>query len=84
MFPNNAAQHAADFSMLESVSSLQAAFLNPSTESPKQIECVRVDGATDEGPSHQEIQFWWALRHLQRPTVVCVGYSGKHLDVAWV
>lgn len=69
VFPKNAAQHAADISMLDSVSTLQAAFVNPSTGNPKQIECVRVDGATDEGPSHQEIQFWWTLRHLKRPTV---------------
>lgn len=69
MFPKNAAQHAADISMLDSVSTLQAAFVNPSTGSLKQIECIRVDRATDEGPSHQEIQFWWTFHHLKRPTV---------------
>ncbi len=56
--------------MLESVSSINAAFVNSSTGGPKLIECIRVDGAADEGPSHLEIQFWWTLRHLQRPTVV--------------
>ena len=25
-----------------------------------------MDGATDEGPSHQEIQFCWTLQHFQK------------------
>lgn len=29
------------------------------------IDYVRVDGATDEGPSHEEVQFWWAAHHLE-------------------
>ncbi len=32
---------------------------------PKQIECIRVDGASDEGPSHDEVRFWWSVRHLE-------------------
>lgn len=36
------------------------------TERPKTVECVRVDGASDEGPSHVEVQFWWTLQHLQK------------------
>jgi len=28
----------------------------------------RIDESTDKGPAHLEIQFWWTLRHLQRPT----------------
>lgn len=24
----------------------------------------------DKGPAHLEIQFWWTLRHVQRPTKV--------------
>ena len=39
------------------------------TEKPKQIECIRVDGATDEGPAHLEVQFWWTLRHFEQPTI---------------
>lgn len=70
VFQKNAAQHAADLSMLECQDSVKAAFINPLSATPKQIECVRVDGATDEGPSHLEIQFWWTLRHLQHPTQV--------------
>ena len=44
--------------------------MNPLTGQAKQVECVSVDGATDEGPSHLEIQFWWTLRHIQWPTAV--------------
>ena len=40
--------------------------LNPVT---KEIECIRVDGASDEGPSHEEVQFWWTERHFKRPTI---------------
>ena len=28
------------------------------------IECIRVDGASDEGLSHEEVQYWWTERHL--------------------
>ena len=70
MYFKNSAQHAADLAMLEGIGSINIAFLNPSNGSAKQIECVRVDGASDEGPSHQDVQFWWTFRHLQRPTMV--------------
>ena len=55
VFPKNAAQHAPDFSLLQDTNGVQAAFVNPITGKPKQIECIRVDGATDEGPSHLKI-----------------------------
>ena len=29
-----------------------------------------MDGASDEGPSHQEVQFWWTARHLTKPTLI--------------
>ncbi len=29
-----------------------------------------MDGGADEGPAHLEVQFWWTLRHLDRPTYV--------------
>ena len=35
----------------------------------KSIECIRVDGASDEGPGHEEIQFMWAARHLSKGTI---------------
>ena len=36
----------------------------------KPIESIRVDGATDEGPSHEEVQFWWTAHHLKRGNLV--------------
>ena len=32
---------------------------------PKQVYCIRVDGASDEGPSHHEVQFLWTEQHLE-------------------
>ena len=63
IFPKNPAQHAADFSFLEKQLEFQ-----PVTR--KIIECIRVDGASDEGPSHEEVQFFWTLHHITTPTVV--------------
>ena len=51
------AQHAADLSLLESQNHLHPVFFNGATNKPKSIECIRVDGASDEGPSHEEVQF---------------------------
>lgn len=50
------AQHGADLSFLEGKDVIQSSFLNGNAEA-KEIECIRVDGATDEGPSHAEVQF---------------------------
>ena len=55
LFPKNAAQHAADLEMLQHKQELATAFINPHTGAFKAIECARVDGASDEGPSHLEI-----------------------------
>ena len=30
----------------------------------KEIDCIRVDGATDEGPSHELVQYWWTEWYL--------------------
>lgn len=43
-------QHMCDLEMLEQKSELQSAFTNPLTGERKAIECIRVDGAGDEGP----------------------------------
>ena len=82
VYLKNATQHAADLAMLEKVPTIQPAFLNPQIDNAKQIECIRVDGATDEGPSHQEIQFWWTLRHTRQPTLVTLvtTYSSYSCD----
>ena len=63
------AQHGADMSVIESMDVMASAFLDDNREY-KEIECVRVDGATDEGPSHAEVQFIWCERHVNRKTKV--------------
>ena len=45
----------------------------------KDIECIRVDGASDEGPGHEEVQFDWTERHLSMSkacTIVTTRHSG--------
>ena len=46
----------ADLCMLETQIELAPAFLNLHTGTPKSVECIRVDGALDKGPSHEEVQ----------------------------
>ena len=64
IYPKNPVQHAVDLKMLLRKDELRLAFANPDTGLPKSITCVRVDGASDEGPSHLEVQFWWSEYHL--------------------
>ena len=64
VYPKNPTQHMCDLEMLEKVSDIQPVFA-PS----KSIECIRVDGAADEGPSHEEVQFLWAERHLKKGSI---------------
>ena len=40
-------------------------FNMPTPREPKLMECARVDGACDEGPSCLEVQFCWSLHHLE-------------------
>ena len=40
-------------------------FFNPVTGNRKSKICVQVDGGHDEGPAHQEVQFWWTNYHLR-------------------
>ena len=63
LFPKSPAQHAADFDMLQGEEELKNVFLQPNGDR-KPILCVRVDGASDEGPSHEEIQFFWTRDHI--------------------
>jgi hypothetical protein len=58
-----------DLEMLEKTIHVRLVFYNVLTEKRKLIECVRVDGAGDEGPSHEEVQFVWTTRHLTGPTI---------------
>ena len=64
IYPKNPSQHSADLNMLETSPELQTAFQNPTTGTSKGIECIRVDGAGDEGPSHLEVRYLWTERHL--------------------
>lgn len=41
---------------------------------------MRVDGASDEGPSHDEVQFFWAMDHFKNSrlmTLVTARSSGS-------
>ena len=58
IFPKNPAQHYSDLKVLSSLPEFQPVFTNSVSQSSKPIECVRVDGAGDERPSHLEVQFW--------------------------
>ena len=72
LHPKNPCQHATDLKMLETKTELQSVFLNPDTGCSKQIDCIRVDGAMDEGPSHEEVQFYWTERHIMKCKVVTI------------
>ena len=60
----NPCQHAVDLELLEENEDLTVLF------SDKQIDCIRVDGATDEGPAHEEVQYWWTKRHLMKEKIL--------------
>lgn len=66
--------------MLEATAEIGDTFINPDTGVRKAIECIRVDGASDEGPSHHEVQYWWTLWHLNKgcySTIVTARSSGQ-------
>ena len=63
------AQHMADLNMLQKKPELKPAFFSPSGNE-KLIECIRVNGASDEGPTHVEVQYWWTERHLLQGNMV--------------
>lgn len=65
LFPKNPCQHSSDLEMLMKQSEFHPAFTDPRSGQPKQVFCVRVDGASDEGPGHEEVQFLWSAHHLQ-------------------
>ena len=62
----NPCQHASHLKMLEEVEELKPVFWNFESDKQKRIDCVRVDGASDEGPSHEEVQFYWTERHIEK------------------
>ena len=53
----NSAQHLADLEAISNNEYTKSAFINPTTDKIKDIECIRVDGGYDEGPSHLETQY---------------------------
>ena len=57
VFLKNPALHVADYEMLEASDVLKSALQIQWNGKPKILEGVSVDKATDEGPSHLEIQF---------------------------
>lgn len=59
-------QHMSDLTMLEKKPELSHLFTH------KDTEYARVDGASDEGPAHLEVQFLWTERHLDRKRLVTV------------
>ena len=80
LHPKNPCQHSQDFNMLETKEVLKSAFFNLETGFPKAIDGIRVDGATDEGPSHEDVQFYWTERHLLKnklATIVTTRSSGS-------
>lgn len=54
---------------LEKQDELKPIVLNAETGAVKAVDCIRVDGAADEGPSHEEVQFYWTERHLLKNKV---------------
>ena len=64
----NPAQHFADLVMLQEQPKFQSAFYDANGQ-PKQVDCIRVDGSSDEGPSHEEVQYWWTDRHYREKKV---------------
>ena len=79
LFMKCPAQHAADIQLLYGKQELQPVFFR--TESiEKAIDCIRVDGASDEGPGHEEVQFHWTEWHVQHQkiaTLVTTRSSGS-------
>ena len=68
-FQKNPTQHFIDLEMLESKL--------PGHLGNRSIECVRVDGATDEGPAHIEVQFLWTERHIATRRI-CTVVTSRH------
>ena len=62
-------QHFRDLMMLSVKQELQPVFKNCDTGLEKGIDCIRVDGASNEGPSHESVQFWWTVWHYKKAKV---------------
>ena len=76
----NPTQHFSDLLMLSTRVELEPVFKNLCTGLTKEIECIRVDGATDEGPGHELVQYWlteWHFRQKKVVTLVTTRCSGS-------
>ena len=76
----NPAQHYSDLQLLSQMDDLLPVFHNQETNSPKEIDCIRVDGATDEGPAHEVVQYYWTEWHITHgkvATLVTTRCSGS-------
>jgi hypothetical protein len=64
--PKSPAQHYRDLVETVQTDEVVADRFKGADGQPKQIEFYRVDGGSDEGPSHIVVQYYHALRHLTR------------------
>lgn len=64
----NPAQHYSDLLMLSQKECLGPVFLRQ-TGQPKDVDCIRVDGASDEGPGHEIVQYWWTKWHIDQAKI---------------
>lgn len=67
----NPAQHYSDLLMLSQMDEFRPVFEKQQGGSPKEIDCIRVDGASDEWPSHELVQFYWTEWHIHHQIVAC-------------
>lgn len=56
----------SDIEILEGAAELATSSCILTLETERLLKCIRVDEASDEGPSHQEVQYWWTVRHLSK------------------
>ena len=71
VFPKTTTQQAADLDMLRNDPQLQPWMSN------REVDCITVDGAIDEGPCHSEVQFYWTERHINYEKV-CTPVTSRH------
>ena len=79
LFMKCPAEHAADIQLLYGKQELQPVFFRTGSIE-KAIDCIRVEGASDEGPGHEEVQFHWTEWHVQHQkiaTLVTTRSSGS-------
>lgn len=63
IIPKCPAQRAADPIMLSEQAEFKTVFFDRE-KCPKTMDCIRVDGGSDGGPPHLEVQYWWSESHL--------------------